>query len=875
MNLFRRGRVAHEIDEEIRFHIEARIRDNIAAGMTHDEARRYAEVQMGGSLQAREAAQEADILIGLATFGQDVRYAMRGLRKNHGVTVIAVLSLALAIAANTDIFSIVNAVLLRSLPYQDAGRIAILWTSNVLNHSVEQATSVPNMQDWKQRSHTFEDMAAYRDSAGPVVTHGASDEAVWSDYAWVTGNFFPLLGRAPILGRVFGDREFSARTSAAVLSHTFWQRQFGGSPDVLGKTLNSGGAVFEIIGVMPPDFRFPDKEVQFWLPASLSARWQSSQGNRAGRFGTVFGKLRPGMTFEDARTEMRLIASSLANEYPDANRDLGVNIVPLQIKVIGKSVPFMLAVLCGAVLFVLLIACANVANLLLARGVVRAREISLRIALGAGRARIVRQLLTESILLSCVAGCLSMLLVAGSMRGLLALAPPNIARLDEVRLDVQVLLFCFAISLLSGTLFGLAPAIRIARGGSAGGLHGNTRNSASGRAPSVIRSSFVVCQIALAVVLLSGAGLLIRSLLAIQSVDPGFGDRHVVTATVLVDNALPGPRRVAFYRQALEHIRHLPGVRAVGAIGSMFWSNGGGAFGLRAVEGRPPETQDQWTPLTWTTITGDYFQAVGVPLLRGRFFSDQDREDSPPVVLINEAAARRYWPGEDPLGKHIKGFDPRGKNDAWVTVVGVVRDVHSQGLERAPMAQIFEAQSQSLNTTQTLVISAPGGALLNTMLRNAVHELDRTAAILDISTIDGELAGMTAQRRFQTELLGGFALLALALAAAGIFGMMHYSVVQRTQEIGIRMALGARRASVLAMVLREGLVLAVVGVSAGVAGSLALMRAISSLLFGVTPRDPLTFATVSLVLGIIALIGCYLPAQRAMRVDPMIALRSE
>src|SRR5262249_21546648 len=305
------------------------------------------------------------------------------------------------------------------------------------------------------------------------------------------------------------------------------------------------------------------------------------------------------------------------------------------------------------------------------------------------------------------------------------------------------------------------------------------------------------------------------------------------------------------------------------------WSNGGGSFGLRAVEGRPPEARNQWTPLTWTSISGDYFQAVGVPLLRGRFFSDLDREDSPPVVLINEATARRYWPGEDPVGKHIKGFDPRGKNDDWVTVIGVVKDVHSQGLERAPMAQIFEAQSQSLNVTQTLVISAPGGAAFTAMLRNAIREIDRTAALLDISTIDKELAGMTAQRRFQTELLGGFALLGLALAAAGIFGMMHYSVVQRTQEIGIRMALGARRASVLGMVLREGLALAAVGVAVGIAGSLALMRAISSLLFEVTPWDPLTFAAVSLALGGIALIGCYLPAQRAMRVDPMIALRSE
>jgi predicted permease len=539
-----------------------------------------------------------------------------------------------------------------------------------------------------------------------------------------------------------------------------------------------------------------------------------------------------------------------------------------------KTVPFMLAVLFGAAMFVLLIACANVANLLLARGPARGREIALRTTLGAGRVRIVRQLMTESILLSCVGGCLGPPGLAWSVRALVALAPPGIARLDEVHIDAAVLIFNVVLSVVSGVLFGLAPTIKVSRSSGNCPLQGN--RGSTGVQTRMMRNALVVSQFACAVVLLAGAGLLIRSFVAIQAVDPGFETQNVLTAQLRFHNALPPNQRTDLYWEALNRIGTLPGVRAVGATSTMFWRGDGGAFGLRAVEGRPPEERDRWSALSWATVSGNYFQALGVPLLKGRFFSARDRTASAPVVIINETMARRYWPGEDPIGTRIKGFDARGNNDEWVTIVGLVKDVHSRGLERTPMAQIFQPQSQSLDVTENIVIRFRTGQLqLADAARDAIRDLDKTAVWKDVSTLDRQLSEQNAPRRFQTYLLTLFAVIALVLAGIGIFGMMHYSVSQRTQEIGIRMALGARAGNVRSMVVCEGLILAAAGVVLGLAGSLALLRTISSLLFGVTPGDPVTLTAVAVFLIAVALIACYVPARRATRVDPMAVLRSQ
>ena len=863
-SLLRRRELDRDLDEELRFHLAMK-----QAETGSDDA--AAQRSFGSLVQYREACRELWTFAWLEVLWQDVRYALRGLRKNPGVTAIAVLSLALAIASNTAVFSIVNAVLLRALPYRDSGRIAMLWTTNALNGSLEQNTSVPNMEDWRARSHAFEEMAGYRINDAPLVEAGnPSAETEWTTYAFVSGNFFSLLGRGPLLGRLFGEPEFRSRTAVAVLSYRLWQQRFGGSASAIGKVLNVGGQEYEVIGVMPDGFRFPINETYLWVPGSLHPAWLPNHAKRDRRFWAVFGRLKHGASAAPAQSEMRFIAASLEKEYPAANEGLGVNVVPLQVQVNGKSVPFMLAILFAAVIFVLLIACANVANLLLARGLARGREIAVRTALGAGRSRIVRQLLTESLVLACAAGCLGLPLVAWSIRALTALAPANVARLDEVHIDGPVLLFTLAVSLVSGLLFGLAPGIRISSGDPNQSLHATSRNNAGAHSTRRMRSAFVVCQFALAVVLLSAAGLLIRSLIAVQSVDSGFGDRKVLTAHLRFSNTLRREQRAGLYKQAMTRLEQLPGVRAAGGVGSMFWQSAG-KFGLRSVEGQTQQARADWTAMTWTTLSGEYFQALGVPLVRGRFFLESDRKDAPPVVIVNETMARRYWPGQDAVGKRIKGFDPRGQNDEWVIVAGVVKDVRSQGLERAPMAQIFEAQAQSLDETENLVVA--GGRA--EAVRAAIHALDRTAVIADFATLDERLRDQTAQRRFQTYLLAVFAAIALALAGAGIFGMMHYAVIQRTQEIGIRMALGAARGSVLQMVLKEGLTLAVIGAGLGIAGSLGLMRMISSLLFGVTAEDPLTFATVSVVLTAIALAGCYVPARRATKVDPLIALRHE
>jgi putative ABC transport system permease protein len=859
-NVFRREQLRGEIDEELRYHIEARTTENLAAGMSREEARANALRRFGGPALALDRAHDADTFAWLETILQDLRYGARNMRSNPFVTFVALFSLALAIGASTSIFSVVDAVLLRALPYREPDRVSLLWSTSLIGGRVN--ASVPHFDDWKRRSRTFESLAMYREADGSFLVNAEPD---WIEFAWVYGDFFRLLGRSPVVGRALSADSSDPRE--AVISYGLWRTRFGGSADVVGRTVNVSGIGFRIIGVMPEDFGFPSKETQLWAPADALPNWQSRRQDRRGGFGTVIGRLRQGAALDQARAEMQGINAQLVAEYPEANENRagGVIIVPLAVQVHGRTVPFMLAILAGAVLLVLLIACANAASLLLARGAVRSREIALRAALGAGRGRILRQLITESILLSCLAGVLGVPLAAWGVRVLVALAPHGIARLDEAHIDARVLAFSLGLSLATGVLFGLAPAIRISQGI-------DSRRQTAGVESRGMRRAFVAAEIAVAVVLLTGAGLVIRSLIALQSVDPGFQTSRVLTATLRLSNTLPRDQRAALYREVVSRIGELPGVTAAGGISTMFYIGDEAKFGLRAVEGRPPESQEQWTGMKWSTVSGDYFQALGVPLLRGRFFDDRDTRSATPVVIINETMARRYWPGEDPIGKGIKGFDPRGRNDEWVRVVGVVKDMRSRGMDRTPIAQIYEAQAQSFDETADLVVRTDASAEL---LRNTIRSIDKTAVWTDVATLDARLREQNAPRRFQTLLLSIFAVVALALAGAGIFAMMHYSVAQRTHEIGIRMALGARQSQVARMVLREGLLLVGVGVGIGLGGSLALTRSIRSLLFEVGPSDPLTLSVVSLVLAGTGLLACYVPAHRATRVDPMLALRTE
>jgi predicted permease len=859
-NILRPTRVSDEIEEELRYHINARTADNVAAGMSPEEARTDAVRRFGNITVVRARSYETNLFIWLETILQDLRYGARSLRSNPGVTAVALLSLALASGASTAVFSVANSVLLRPLPYQEPDRITVLWATDKLNGSLENHTSVPNFEDWKNRTRTLENLASYRESDASFTVKG---EPGWIEYAWVYGDFFSLMGRRPVLGRTFSPDD--PDTHKVVLSNRLWRTQFSGSLDVIGRTVELSGIDFQVVGVMPEGFAFPSEETLLWVPAAALPNWQIRRGDRSSGFGPVLARLRPGTTLDQARAEMDLINQELTAEYPNDSADRGIRLVPLAAQIHGKTLPFMLGVLSGAVLLVLLIACANAANLLLARGAVRRQEIALRSALGAGKGRIIRQFVTESMLLACLAGALGLPFVALSIRALVVLAPNGIARLGEAHIDARVLIFSFGLSLATGMLFGLAPAIRISQ-------HVSNRQQTTGIDSRGMRRAFVVAQVGLAVVLLTGAGLLIRSFVAVQSVDPGFRTSRALAAVLRFSNALPRDQRAALYREAIERVGRLSGVRAVGAISTMFFLGDEAKFGLRAVEGRPLESREQWTPMKWATISGDYFQALGIPLVKGRFFSDEDTKNTTPVVIINETMAHRYWPGDDPIGKGIKGFDPRGRNDEWVRVIGVVKDMHSSGLERSPIAQIYEAQAQSLDETENLVVRTDATV---GVLRDTIRSLDKTAVLTDVTTLGTLLQEQNAPRRFQTLLLSLFAALALGLAGAGIFAMMHYTVAQRTKEIGIRMAIGASRASVVQMILREGLLLVGVGIGIGLAGSLALSRSIRSLLFEVGPGDPITLSAVSLLLASIALFACLIPARRATQIDPIIALRCD
>jgi predicted permease len=858
-NLLRPAKVSDEIEEELRYHIEARTADNVAAGMSREEARNDAVRRFGSTALSRERSYETEIFLWLETILQDLRYGARSVRSNPLVSLVAILSIALAIGASTAIFSVVHAVLLHALPYQDPDRIVILWGTNKVNNTVENNTSVPNFEDWKKQTRTLQDLATYREVEASFRSKGTAD---WIEYAAVYGNFFGLMGRAPLLGRTFSADEPDGHQ--VVLSYQLWQTHFGGSPNVLGQPVELNGLTSQIVGVMPAGFASPSEKTLLWTPASAIPGWQTRRSGRSHGFGPVLGRLRPHATLDEARSEVDVISQSLAAQYPADNAERGMRLVPLAAQIHGKTVPFMLAILSGAVLLVLLIACANVANLLLARGAARSQEIAVRSALGASKIRIVRQLVTESLLLACFGGALGLPLAALGIRAILALAPQGIARLGEARLDVPVLLFSLGLSLATGLLFGLMPAMRISRASNlrkAGATHSHG-----------MRRAFLVAQVVFAVVLLTGAGLLIRSFFAIQSVDPGFRTSRVLSGRLRFSSALPSDRRASLYRDTIRRIGDLQEVRAAGAISAMFYVDNEAKFGLRAVEGRVLESRQQWTPMTWATISGDYFQALGIPLLRGRFFSNQDTKDTTPVVIINETMARRYWPGEDPIGKGIKGFDARGRNDEWVRVIGVVKDMHSSGLERSSIAQIYETEAQSLDDTENLVVYTDASV---EDLRDTINSINHSAILTDVTAMSARLQEQSAPRRFQTLLISLFAALALGLAAAGIFAMMHYTVAQRTQEIGIRMALGASRAAVVSLILREALVLVAAGCGIGLAGSLLFSRSIRGLLFEVGPGDPATLSTVSLLLAGIALLACYIPARRATRVDPVTALRCD
>jgi putative ABC transport system permease protein len=806
---------------------------------------------------------------------QDVRYAIRTLIKSRGFTAVAVFALALGIGANTAIFSVINAAMIRPLPFKDPDRLVMVWEHNRPRARTQNVVSPANFLNWKDRNNVFEDMALFYDTRFNLTDVDDPEEIPAQS---VTTNFFNLIGVSPALGRAFEpEDEQPGREAIVILSDGLWRRRFGGDPEITGKTIKLNGNVFTVIGVMPPDFHFFIKggsltgnQPELWSPVIFSA----ADRNPRGRYATAVAKLKPNVTREQAQSEMGTIASTLEEQYKDFDTGWGVNIVPLREQFFGDIRPA-LWVLLGAVSFVLLIACANVANLLLARAASRQKEIAIRTALGAGRFRIVRQLLTESLLLAALGGILGLLLAMWGVDLLLAFSPKDMPSLGGVGIDYQVLGFTLLISLMTGLIFGLAPALEASRPNLNETLKEGGKGAGSGTRSHRVRDIFVVAEVALALVLLIGSGLMIKSFFKLQSINPGFNAENLLTVRLLLPGSKYGEdhQRISFFRQALSRIESLPGVRSAGAVSFLPFASLGAATSF-TIEGRPEPPAGEKFTLDVRVCDPNYFRTMGIPLLRGRNFTEKEATEASHVVLINEAMARTYFPDEDPIGKRVT--ISMAAKPVPTEIIGVVGDIKHVGLDVEPRAMSYWPHPELPYSFMSIVVRTEGDPLsFAPAVKREVQALDKDQPIADVRTMEQLLSASVARARFSTLLLGIFAGLALLLAAVGIYGVMSYSVTQRTHEIGIRMALGASQKDVMRLVVGQGMTLALVGVVIGVVAAFFLTRVMASLLFGVSATDPLTFVAISAVLSGVALVANLVPARRAIKIDPMVALRYE
>jgi putative ABC transport system permease protein len=860
--LFEHRRLERELDEEVRFHLEMQIEDNLKAGMNPAEARYAAMRSFGGVEGMKETHRERRTLALVETTAQDLRYAVRTLRKSPGFTTTAIAVLALAIGANTAMFSVLNAVLLRPLPYRSPEQLAMLWTEDPTQNFREGRSALWDVEQWRSQSQSFADMATF-DTVSTILT--GADGAEQSVGASISPNLLPLLGVGPVLGRSFSTEETVQWQRLVLISHRFWQARFGGSHNALGATLVLNDFPCQIIGILPADFQIARLDADVWMPHPS----RPSVRGREAWF--VVGRLRPAVTLDQAQAEMSTIARRLNDQLPATERNRGVSVVPISLYTVGPQSRLALWMLGGAVFCVFLITAANVTSLSLARSVARTREMAVRAALGAGAGRIVRQLLTESVLLAAVSGLIGTLLAVVGIDLIRAFGPGDLSRLNEVSLDPRVLGWALGISLLAGILVGLAPAITTLRRDLRSSVEEGGRSVSGGAATRRIRRALVVAEFALAIVLLIGAGLLLRSWWNVTNIDPAFRPERVIMmelstptalhATTLREAISTSAQRIGLYDRVLAQIQAVPGVESAGIIAGLFIRNvGERVVTVERVDG----TVSERLRLARSEVSTDFFTTLGTPLLRGRFFSNGDGPDAARVAIINDAMARRSWPGRDPVGRRFK-LGPRDSDQPWYTVVGVVADMRRQGPEREPVPQIFESLVQNPPQSADLFIrtSSDNPLAMAGALRATVHRVEKNAAIYGVAPLEEQIGSYLAQRRFQTSLLIGFSIVALLLAVVGIYGVMSYSVTQRTQEIGIRLALGARPADVLGLVVKEGLGLVLAGIGVGLAVSAGVTRLLANLLCGVGATDPATFAGVSVLLVGATLAACYLPANRA------------
>ncbi len=870
--LFRRSQVERELDEEFRYHLEQRVEQEIARGLAPEEARRIAVRAMDGIEQKKEECRDTLGVNLIETLLQDLRYAFRGLGKSPGFAAIAVLTLTLGIGASMAILTVVNSVLLRSLPFPDARRLVVLFATNPARGIFRDTTSFPDFLDWKEQSRAFTAIAAWRPDPFNLTGDGAPEPIVGLRASY---ELFGVLGVTPTLGRSFDKEEQEGKNPVAVISYGLWMRRFGGQPDVLNKSIILDDVQHSVIGVLPQGFQFPsfaDTDVVVPIP---------QHAGRSRGYLRAVARLKPGVRLATARREMDGIAERLEREFPDTNRGLGVNAVPLQ-QVAAGDVRTPLLVLMGAAIFVFLIGCANVGNLVLARGLTRRRELALRSALGAGPGRLVRQLLTESCVLALLAALLgSAVAFWGSQ--LLVAALSQRFTLPAAAFEWPLLAFAVLIALLTGVLCGLPPALMVWKSHLADGLKEGSRSQTGGRTENRLRSVLVTCETAFTVALLVGAGLLLKSFVLLQQTDLGLNPNKVLMADLLLSKRYQDPqRRKVFLQEMLESVGSLPGVQQV-AVHTDPPFLGGGARETFRVEGRPDPGPHQGHVAAFNVVSSGFFGAMGIAMKRGRGFDHRDTREGAPVVIVNQAVARQFWPDADPVGQRIRLYYDKDPQH-WLSIVGVAGDVRYRGRDFEPVPQVFVPYQQNpypflpyaQNPYVSLVVrTAADPANLIKAVQARIWAVDNDQPILRIQTMDHALSESVANRRIYLLLLSAFAAVALLMAAAGIYGLVSYAVAGRTQEVGIRVALGATVPQILALVLRQGMLLTLVGVVIGITGSLLLTKLISGLLYGVAATDASTYIGTTLLFAAVAFMATYIPARRAATIDPTVAFRYE
>jgi len=808
---------------------------------------------------------------------QNLRYAFRVLHKSPGFTAVAVLVLCLGIGTSTAVFSVVNALLIQPLPYKDPSSLVVIWQTWAQKGLDRIPVLIPDFIYWKDNNQSFESVAAFQ-NMDFNLTGQNEPELIYG--ARVSASFFPTLGVNSSLGRVFLPEEDHSGSPVVVLSHGLWQRRFGSDPDLIGKGLTLNDQSYTVIGIMPTDFRFSLEwnmaglkfpNVELWVPLALSSQEMAS---RSGHDLTVIAKLKPGAKLEQAQSEMNIIASSLQQQQPDVNAGIGANVVSLHTQLVGDTKSSLL-ILSGAVAFVLLIACANVANLMLVRASARQKEIAIRIALGATRVKLIGQLLTESILLWFVGGGLGLLFALWATKFLISFSSTELNRASKIAIDFWALSFTILISILTAVLFGLVPALQASNPDLNKSLKEGSGRSTADSSRQRVRSLLVISEVALALMLLIGAGLLIRSFLQLQKVSLGFKTDNLLTMKIsLPDSRYPKAyQQAASFQQAIKQVESLPGVEGVAVASHLPFEESWEI--LFTNEGQPSVPVRETPIASGHAVSPDYFRLMSIPLVSGRYFTDQDVEDSTRVVIIDEALGLRYWPNENPLGKHIKR-GPSQSKAPWLTIVGVVKSVRQYGLDSEVKPEVYLPYLQSPRAAMSMVLrSKIPPKNLAEAVRREIQKIDNDQPVYDVRTMDEILYLWLSPRRFNLLVLGVFAAVSLILTAVGLYGLVAYYVAQRINEIGIRMALGAQPRDIFKLVMGHGMLLALSGVAIGLAGAFTITRILSSLVYDVSTTDPATFTAISLLLVVVTMLACYIPAYRASKVDPVLAIRQE